>query len=140
MKARIKWVEQATFLGESGSGHAVVMDGPPDSGGRNLGVRPMEMLLLGMGACSAFDVVHILKKSRQPISDCVAELVAERAESDPKVFTKIHIHFIVKGSALKHDSVARAIELSAEKYCSASIMLGKTAAITHDFELIDEAL
>jgi len=137
MKARIKWVEQATFLGESGSGHAVVMDGPPESGGRNLGVRPMEMLLLGMGACSAFDVVHILRKSRQDIRDCVAELAAERASEEPKVFTKIHVHFVVTGRGLQAEAVERAVKLSAEKYCSASIMLGKTAEITHNFEVID---
>lgn len=135
MKARIKWVEDATFLGESGSGHAVVMDGPPESGGRNLGVRPMEMLLLGMGGCASFDVVHILKKSRQPITDCVAEISAERAGEEPKVFTKIHIHFIVSGDDLKEKQVARAVSLSAEKYCSASIMLGKTAEISHDYEI-----
>lgn len=139
MKARIKWVEQATFLGESGSGHAVVMDGPPDSGGRNLGVRPMEMLLLGMGGCSAIDVVHILRKSRQDITDCVAELEAERAGEEPKVFTKIHVHFVVTGRGLKPEAVERAVKLSAEKYCSASIMLGKTAEITHDFEVVDAA-
>lgn len=135
MKARIKWVEEATFLGESGSGHAVVMDGPPESGGRNLGVRPMEMLLLGMGGCASFDVVHILKKSRQPITDCVAEISAERADEEPKVFSKIHIHFIVTGDNLKDKQVARAVSLSAEKYCSASIMLGKTADISHDYEI-----
>jgi len=138
MKARIKWVQDATFLGESASGHAVVMDGPPDHGGRNLGVRPMEMLLLGMGGCTAFDVVHILKKARQPISDCVAELTAERAETDPKVFTKIHVHFVIKGKELKEAQVKRAVELSAEKYCSASIMLGKVAEITHDYEIVEE--
>jgi len=135
MKARIKWVQDATFLGESGSGHAVVMDGPPDYGGRNLGVRPMEMLLLGMGGCASFDVVLILNRSRQPISDCVAEIEAERAEQDPKVFTAIHVHFIVTGKGLSEKRVARAVELSAEKYCSASIMLGKTATITHDYEI-----
>lgn len=139
MKARIKWVEDATFLGESGSGHAVVMDGPPENGGRNLGVRPMEMLLLGMGGCASFDVVHILKKSRQPISDCVAEITAERAEAEPKVFTKIHIHFVVTGDKLKEKQVERAVSLSAEKYCSASIMLGKTADISHDFEIKEGA-
>lgn len=137
MKARVKWVEQATFLGEAGSGHAVVMDGPPDHGGRNLGVRPMEMLLLGMGGCTAFDVVSILKKSRQPISDCVAEIEAERADTDPKVFTKIHVHFVVTGRGLDEKRVARAVSLSAEKYCSASIMLGKAAEITHDFEIAE---
>ncbi|HHJ17972.1 MAG TPA: OsmC family protein [Gammaproteobacteria bacterium] len=135
MKARIKWVQDATFLGESGSGHAVVMDGPPDHGGRNLGVRPMEMLLLGMGGCTAFDVVSILKKSRQPITDCVAEIEAGRADTDPKIFTTIHVHFIVTGKGLSEKRVARAVELSAEKYCSASIMLGKTAKISHDFEI-----
>lgn len=136
MKARVKWVEAATFLGESGSGHAVVMDGPPDSGGRNLGVRPMEMLLLGMGGCTAFDVVYILKRARQPVDDCVVELSAERAESEPKVFTHIHVHFIISGEGLAEKQVARAVELSAEKYCSASLMLGKTAEISHDYEII----
>ena len=135
MKARIKWVQDATFLGESGSGHAVVMDGPPDYGGRNLGVRPMEMLLLGMGGCASFDVVLILNRSRQAITDCVAEIEAERAEQEPKVFTAIHVHFIVTGRQLNEKRVARAVELSAEKYCSASIMLGKTATITHDYEI-----
>jgi len=135
MKARIKWVEDATFLGESGSGHAVVMDGPLDHGGRNLGVRPMEMLLLGMGGCTAFDVVSILRKSRQPVSDVVAEIEAERAEQDPKVFTRIHVHFIVTGDGLDDKRVARAVSLSADKYCSASIMLGKSAEITHDYEI-----
>ncbi len=137
MKARIKWVEQATFLGEADSGHAVVMDGPPEHGGRNLGVRPMEMLLLGMGGCTAFDVVHILKKSRQPICDCVAEIEAERADSDPKVFTRIHVHFVVSGQDLDPKRVERAVDLSADKYCSASIMLGKVAEITHDFEIVE---
>jgi len=139
MKARIKWVEGATFLGESGSGHAVVMDGPPDMGGRNLGARPMEMMLLGMGGCTAFDVVHILKKSRQEVSDCVAELEAERAETEPKVFTRIHVHFIVKGRELNDAKVKKAVELSAEKYCSASIMLGNAGVvISHDYEIINE--
>ncbi|MEJ2061030.1 MAG: OsmC family protein [Gammaproteobacteria bacterium] len=136
MKARIKWLEDVTFVGESESGHAVVMDGPPDSGGRNLGVRPMEMLLLGTGGCTAFDVVHILKKARQDVTDCVAELSAERADKEPKVFTSIHIHFIVSGHDLSDKHVARAIQLSAEKYCSASLMLGKTATITHDYEIV----
>lgn len=137
MKARIKWVQDVTFVGESGSGHAVVMDGPPEDGGRNLGVRPMEMLLLGMGGCTAFDVVHILKKARQPVSDCVVELTAERADSPPKVFTAIHAHFIVSGRGLAAAQVQRAVELSAEKYCSASIMLGKMAKITHDFAIVE---
>ena len=135
MKARIKWVEGASFLGETESGHAVLMDGPPDGGGRNQGPRPMEMVLIGTGGCTAYDVVAILKKQRQQISDCVAEIQAERADTDPKVFTKIHFHFIVSGKDLKPEQVERAINLSAEKYCSASIMLGKTAAITHDFEI-----
>ncbi len=137
MKARVKWVENAMFLGESGSGHVVVMDGPPESGGKNLGVRPMEMLLLGMGGCTAFDVMHILRKGRHEVSDCEVSLDAERAESDPKVFTKVHIHFVVKGKGLSDTVVARAIQLSADKYCSASIMLGKTAAITHDYEIAE---
>ncbi len=137
MKGRVKWVEGVTFVAESNSGHAMVMDGPPEFGGRNLGMRPMEMVLLGMGGCTAFDVVMILKKKRQAIVDCVAELQAERAETEPKVFTKIHVHFIVKGHKLDPQAVQRAIELSAEKYCSASIMLGKTAVITHDFVIED---
>jgi putative redox protein len=137
MKARVKWVENAMFLGESGSGHAVVMDGPPESGGRNLGVRPMEMLLLGMGGCTSFDVMHILRKGRHDVRDCEVLLDAERADSDPKVFTKVHIHFVVKGKGLSDAVVGRAIQLSAEKYCSASIMLGKTAEITHDYEIAE---
>ncbi|MEW5755220.1 MAG: OsmC family protein [Pseudomonadota bacterium] len=140
MKARIKWVQDVMFVGESGSGHAVVMDGSPEVGGRDLGVRPMEMLLLGMGGCSSIDVLLILKKARQAISDCVAEITAERAETEPKVFTKIHIHFIVTGTGLSEKHVERAVQLSAEKYCSASIMLGKTAQITHDFEIRETAV
>jgi len=139
MKARVKWVEEALFLGESGSGHAVVMDGPPESGGRNLGVRPMEMLLIGMGGCASFDVVHILRKGRHDIRGCEARLEAERAESDPKVFTRIHLHFVVTGKSLTAAAVERAVKLSAEKYCSASIMIGKTAEITHDFEIAEPA-
>ncbi len=138
MKARVKWVEQVSFLGESESGHAVLMDGAPAAGGRNLGPRPMEMLLLGAGGCTSFDVITILKKSRQEVSDCYVELDAQRADSDPKVFTKIHMHFVVKGKDIKPDVVERAVKLSAEKYCSASIMLGKTAEITHDFEIVQE--
>lgn len=137
MKARVKWVEAMTFVGESGSGHSVVMDGAPESGGRDLGVRPMEMLLLGMGGCTAFDVVLILRKARQQVSDCVLDIKAERADTDPKVFTRIHVHFVVTGDGLSDKQVARAVELSAEKYCSASIMLGKTATITHDYEIVD---
>ncbi len=138
MKARVKWVEEVTMMGEAGSGHAVIMDGPPDHGGRNLGVRPMEMLLLGMGGCTEFDVLAILKKARQQVTGCVVELEAERAEQEPKVCTRIHVHFIVTGKDLNEKHVARAISLSAEKYCSASIMLGKTAQITHDYEIRDE--
>ena len=137
MKARVKLIEGVSFVGQSESGHSVVMDGPPDSGGRNLGVRPMEMLLLGLGGCSAFDVVHILRKGRQPITDCVADLSAERAETDPKVFTKIHVHFTVTGKGLDPKRVEQAVKLSAEKYCSASIMLGKVAEITHDFDVVE---
>lgn len=137
MKARIKWVEGAMFLGQSESGHSVVMDGPPEAGGRNLGVRPMEMVLMGVGGCTAFDVVSILKKARQPIDDCVVELDAERAATEPKVFTRIHIHFKVIGKGLKEDRVKRAVELSAEKYCSASIMLRQSVEITHDYEIVE---
>lgn len=137
MKARVKWVEQMSFLGETESGHAILMDGAPAAGGRNLGARPMEMLLLGAGGCTSFDVISILKKSRQQVTDCYVELNADRAETDPKVFTKIHMHFVVTGKDLKPEVVERAIKLSAEKYCSASIMLGATAAMTHDFEIID---
>jgi putative redox protein len=137
MKARVKWIDGVAMLGESGSGHGLVMDGPPELGGRNLGVRPMEMLLIGMGGCTEFDVLLILRKARQKVTGCVVELEAERAESDPKVFTRIHAHFILTGHGLDRRQVERAIQLSAEKYCSASIMLGATAAITHDFEIRD---
>ena len=140
MKARVKWVEEATFMGEAGSGHAIVMDGPPDHGGRNLGARPMEMLLLGMGGCTAFDVMLILNKSRQPVTDCEVELSAERADREPKVFTRIHVHFIVSGRGLDEKKVARAVSLSAEKYCSASIMLGRAGVeISHDYEIREPA-
>ncbi|MDO9053186.1 MAG: OsmC family protein [Gallionella sp.] len=138
MKARVKWVEQVSFLGETESNHAVLMDGSPAVGGRNLGPRPMEMLLLGAGGCTSFDVISILKKSRQAVTDCYVELDAERADTDPKVFTKIHMHFVVKGKGINPDVVEKAIKLSAEKYCSASIMLGATAVVTHDFEVIQE--
>lgn len=136
MKARIKWVEKATFLGESGSGHSVVMDGPPESGGRDIGIRPMEMLLIGMGGCTAFDVVMILQRARQAVTDCVVEVSAERSDEVPRVFTAIHVHFVVSGDDLSDKQVARAVQLSAEKYCSASIMLGKAANITHDYEIV----
>ncbi|MGB5330621.1 MAG: OsmC family protein [Gammaproteobacteria bacterium] len=137
MKCRVKWLEHMSFVGESGSGHSVVMDGAAEAGGRNLGVRPMEMLLLGLGGCTAFDVISILRKSRQQVVDCEVELEAERAEDIPKVFTKIHVRFIVSGKDLDQNRVARAVELSADKYCSASRMLAKTAAITHDFEVVN---
>ena len=137
MKARVKWVQDVLFIGESGSGHAVVMDGAPEAGGRNLGVRPMELVLLGVGGCTSFDVVSILKKQRQNVLDCVAEMQAERAQSDPKVFTKIHIHFIITGKGLKDEQVKRAIELSADKYCSASLMLKPQVEITHDYKIIE---
>lgn len=137
MKARVKWLDGAAMVAESGSGHALVMDGPPEHGGRNLGVRPMEMLLLGMGGCTEFDVLHILRKARQEVTGCELLLEAQRAETEPKVFTRIHAHFIVSGRNLSEKRVAKAIDLSAEKYCSASIMLGATAEITHDFEIVD---
>ncbi|MDR8015256.1 MULTISPECIES: OsmC family protein [Ectopseudomonas] len=138
MKARVQWAGEALFLGESGSGHAVVMDGPPDAGGRNLGIRPMEMLLIGLGGCSNFDVVSILRKGRQPVESCEVFLDAERAGEEPKVFTRIHLHFVVKGRGLKEAQVKRAVELSAEKYCSASIMLGRAGVdISHDYEIVE---
>lgn len=140
MKARIKWVENVCFMGESETGHAVILDGAPEAGGRNLGMRPMEMLLIGMGACTSFDVVTILKKARQPVTDCVAEIEAARADEIPKVFTKIHVHFVVTGKGLTPTQVERAVKLSAEKYCSASIMLGKAVEVTHDFEIVEAAL
>ena len=137
MKVRVKWVEDVCFMGETESSHAVIMDGSPEIGGRNLGMRPMEMLLVGMGGCSSIDVVTILKKSRQAITNCVAEITAERADEIPKVFTKIHVHYVVTGKGLNPVQVERAVNLSAEKYCSASIMLGKAATITHDFEVVE---
>jgi len=137
MKATVKWAGEASFEGKSETGHTVLMDGPPDLGGRNRGPRPMELLLLGLGGCTSFDVVLILRKGRQDILDCVAQIDAERAATDPKVFTRIHVHFVVSGRKLDPRRVENAINLSAEKYCSASIMLGKTAAITHDFEIVE---
>lgn len=136
MKARVKWLDNMSFVGESDSGHSVVMDGAPEVGGRNLGVRPMEMLLLGMGGCTAFDVVLILKRARQDIIDCEVELEAERSAEVPKVFTKIHVHYIIKGHDLNEKQVARAVSLSAEKYCSASIMLAAVAEVSHDYEIV----
>ena len=136
MKSRVKWLDNMSFVGESASGHSVVMDGPPEAGGRDLGIRPMEMLLLGLGGCSSFDVVAMLTKGRQDITNCEVEINAKRADSIPKVFTEIHLHFIIEGNNLNETKVARAINLSAEKYCSASIMLAETATITHDYAII----
>lgn len=142
MECTVRWTGAdagMSFIAETGSGHAVVMDGAPEAGGRNLGPRPMEMLLAGTGGCTAFDVVMILKKGRHAVSGCEVSLSAERADNDPKVFTKIHFHYRVKGRQLKTEAVARAIELSKEKYCSASIMLAQSAAITADYEIVEEA-
>ena len=137
MDVKVKWIDGMMMVGESGSGHAVVMDGPPNVGGNNMGVRPMEMLLIGMAGCTTVDVVSTLKKMRENIDDCVAEVSAERADDHPKVFTNIHIHFVVKGSDLNPTKVGKAISLSADKYCSASIMMAKTASVTHDFEIVE---
>lgn len=138
MKATVKWVGGAMYLGESGSGHTVVMDGPEDHGGRNMGVRPMEMLLLGLGGCTSFDVMSILRKQRLDVIDCVAEIDAERADAVPAVFTKINVHFMVTGRNLKESAVERAVTLSAEKYCSASIMLEQGGVeITHSHTVIE---
>lgn len=139
MKARIKWVEERTFIGESGSGHKVVLGTAFGSEGRTPGPSPMELVLIGTGGCSAFDVVHILEKAREAVEDCVVEIDAERAEQDPKVFTRIHMYFVVSGRGLAASKVERAISLSVEKYCSASAMLAKTATITHDFVVVDTA-
>ena len=139
MKARVKWVQDVMFVTESGSGHAVVVDGAPEYGGRNLGPRPMELLLMGMGGCTAFDVMTILKKSRQDVTSCEAELEAERADAVPAVFTKIHVRFIIKGRGLKDAQVKKAVDLSADKYCSASIMLGQAGVvITHDYVIEED--
>ncbi len=135
MEATVKWVDGRMFVGETGSGHAVIMDGPANHGGRNMGIRPMEMILLGVGGCSSFDVIEILQKGRHNISDCKVEITAERVDEVPSVFSKIHLHFVVIGQDLKSTVVARAVKLSAEKYCSASIMLSKSVEITHDFEV-----
>lgn len=137
MKATVELLGNVHFKATSGSGHVVQLDGPPEFGGENHGARPMEMMLMGMGGCAAFDVVHILRKRRKQVDHCVAELTAERANEDPKVFTEIHLHFRVSGNELTEKEVARAVQLSAEKYCSASIMLGKTANITHSFKLLN---
>lgn len=135
VEARVKWVEGAAFVGETGSGHAIVIDGPPDIGGRNLGARPMELMLMSVGACSAVDVLHILRKQRQPVTDVNVQVKGERADTEPKVFTSIHLHFVVEGRSLDAAKVERAVMLSADKYCSASIMLGRAGAkVTHGFE------
>jgi putative redox protein len=139
MKARVQLVEGMTFIAESGSGHAIVIDAAPEVGGRNLGARPMEVVLMGTGACSAIDVVHILRKSRQAVTGCVVEMDAERAAEDPKVFTRIHFHYVVTGDHLAPAQVERAIKLSKEKYCSATAMMAKTAEITSDFEIRENA-
>ncbi|SDY03016.1 OsmC family protein [Nitrosomonas sp. Nm33] len=138
MKARIKWQDGISFRSETESGHSILIDGAPDIGGKNLGPRPMELILLGLGGCSSIDVILILQKSRQEVTDCVVEIDGIRASEDPKVFTDIHLHFIVTGKNLKPQQIERAINLSAEKYCSASIMLKSTVNITHDFEIIEE--
>ncbi|HEX6635043.1 MAG TPA: OsmC family protein [Usitatibacter sp.] len=135
MKARVQLVDGMTFVAESGSGHAVVVDAAPDVGGSDLGPRPMELVLMGAGSCSAIDVVHILRKSRQAVTDCIVELDAERAPEEPKIFTRIHLHYIVAGKGLQPAHVERAIKLSKEKYCSATIMLAKTAEIDFDYEI-----
>lgn len=137
MKTIVRWIDGMMMLGESASGHVLIMDGPEDLGGKNLGVRPMEMLLLGMGGCTTVDVISTLKKMREAVSDCRVEISAERADEHPKVFTKIHLHFVIKGDNLNEKKVAKAVSLSADKYCSASIMLGKMATITHDFTTHD---
>jgi len=142
MECTVRWtgLSGMTFLAETGSGHVVAMDGAPDGGGRNLAPRPMEMVLLGTGGCTAYDVVLILRKSGQKISNCEVKLTSERAEKEPKVFTKVHFHFIVTGRDVKPNTVERAIKLSHEKYCSASIMLEKTAEITHSYEIVDDSI
>ena len=140
MECTVQWLGEKgmAFAARTGSGHIAVMDGAPEGGGNNLAPRPMELVLAGAGGCTAYDVVLILKRSRQEVTGCEVSLKAERSENDPKVFTKIHFHFMVRGKGLKAEAVERAIHLSAEKYCSASIMIGKTAEITHDFEIIEE--
>jgi len=137
MECTIKWVDGMSFRAETGSGHLLNMDGAPEAGGRNLAPRPMELMLAGAGGCTAFDVVLILKRGRQDVRDCSVRLEADRADTDPKIFTRIRFHYTITGKNLKPDSVERAIHLSAEKYCSASIMLGKTAEITHDWTIVE---
>ena len=138
MKATVKWLDHMSFVGESGSGHSVVMDGAPDVGGRNMGVRPMEMVLLGLGGCTAFDIVLILQRQRQAVSDVRVEVEAERATEVPKVFTRIHVHYVVEGRNLDHRKVERAVAMTAEKYCSVSIMLSASVEISHDFEIVEQ--
>jgi putative redox protein len=137
MKTRVKWLENVAFVAESGSGHAVVVDGAPEAGGRNLGMRPMELFLAGAAACTAFDVVWILKRARQPVADCVVEADGERAPQDPKVFTRIHLRYAVAGRGLDAKQVERAVQLSKDKYCSATLMLGRTAEITYDVRIVE---
>lgn len=137
MECTVRWHEGMSFVAETGSGHMVAMDGSPDAGGRNLAPRPMELLLAGAGGCTAFDIVLILKRGRQEVTGCAVRLNAERAETDPKIFTRIDFHYTVSGKGLKPEAVERAMKLSAEKYCSASIMLGKTAEMTHSFEIVE---
>ena len=137
MQAKVKWAQDVKFVGESGTGHQVNMDGPETAGGENTGMRPMELLLLGLGGCTSFDVIQILRKARQDVHDCVVSIDSERSDEIPKVFTKIHVHFTITGKALSEKRIKRAIELSADKYCSASLMLAKTAEITHDYEIIN---
>jgi len=139
LKTRIKWTEEVSFVAETGSGHALVVDGAPEAGGRNLGPRPMELVLAGTAACTAFDVVWILKKARQPITDCVVEAEAERAADDPKVFTRIHLTYRLSGKGLKRAQVERAVKLSKEKYCSATLMLAKTAEISFEIAMNESA-
>lgn len=137
MKACVKWIDSDRFLGESGSGHAVVMEGAPAAGESAIGIRPMEMLLLGMGGCTAYDVVSILQKAREAVTDVVVEIEGERADTVPRVYTRIHAHYVVTGRGLKDAAVARAVKLSAEKYCSVTIMLAATATVTHDYEIVE---
>jgi len=137
MKARIRWRGEVCFEAESGSGHRLVLDGAAEHGGHNAGLRPMEAVLIGVGACSAFDVVSILKKARQRVSDCVVELEADRADTPPKVFTQVRMRFVVSGSGLKASAVERAVSLSAEKYCSATAMLRPTVDIRHEVEIVE---
>ena len=136
MKARVKWLENACLIAEADSGHGVVIDGAPEIGGRNVGVRPMEMILMGLGGCSAMDVLNILKKQRQQITDCVIEIEAQRRDEEPKIFTEIHLHFVITGDNLKDNHVKRAVDLATEKYCSVSAMLETTVKITHDYEIV----